>query len=147
MDSIFNNMLAPYMATTPADKKNAAKEVIQEMVLCGLSRSGLFEHAAFYGGTALRIFYGLDRFSEDLDFSLTAPSKEFDISSYFPLLEKEMRSFGLNMSVEQKQKHVDSQIQSAFLKEDTQEHLLLFFPGEQIQAAAGEKIKIKFEIC
>ena len=146
MDSIFNNMLAPYMATTPVDKKNAAKEVIQEMVLCGLSRSGLFDHAAFYGGTALRIFYGLDRFSEDLDFSLTAPSKEFDISSYFPLLEKEMRSFGLNMSVEQKQKHVDSQIQSAFLKGDTQEHLLLFFPDEQIQATAGEKIKIKFEI-
>ena len=146
MDSIFNNMLAPYMATTPVDKKNAAQEVIQEMVLCGLSRSGLFDHAAFYGGTALRIFYGLDRFSEDLDFSLTAPSKEFDISRYFPLLEKEMRSFGLNMSAGQKQKHVDSQIQSAFLKGDTQEHLLLFFPDEQIQAAVGEKIKIKFEI-
>ena len=63
------------------------KEIIQEIVLCGLSRAGFFNKAAFYGGTALRIFYGLNRFSEDLDFSLTSPEPDFDLSSYFPVLK------------------------------------------------------------
>lgn len=146
MNSILQNMLAPYGTLAPNDKKNATKEIIQELVLCGLSRAGFFERAAFYGGTALRIFYGLDRFSEDLDFSLKVPSKSFELSQYFHALEKEIRSFGLNMTVEQKTKNKESQIQSAFLKGDTSEHLLLFFPNERIQAASGEKVKVKFEI-
>ena len=71
MNKVLNQMLAAYDNTTLYDKKNAIKEVMQEIVLCGLSRAGFFKEAAFYGGTALRIFYGLDRFSEDLDFSLS----------------------------------------------------------------------------
>ena len=70
MNSILNEMLKKYETNGISDKKNAIKEIMQEIVLCGLSRAGFFEKTAFYGGTALRIFYGLDRFSEDLDFSL-----------------------------------------------------------------------------
>ena len=70
MNSAIQQMLASYHPTSAVERKNTAKEVIQEIVLCGLSRGGFFDKAAFYGGTALRIFYGLDRFSEDLDFSL-----------------------------------------------------------------------------
>ena len=70
MDQIIEQMLKQHDTQTEYDKKNAVKEVIQEIVLCGLSRAGFFKTAAFYGGTALRIFYGLDRFSEYLDFSL-----------------------------------------------------------------------------
>ena len=76
-------MLASYHPTSAVERKNAAKEVLQEIVLCGLSRGGFFDKAAFYGGTALRIFYGLDRFSEDLDFSLMEPDADFDLSRYF----------------------------------------------------------------
>ncbi len=72
MNGIIEQMLSSYNCDTIYDKKNAMKEIIQEIVLCGLSRTGFFQRAAFYGGTALRIFYGLDRFSEDLDFSLIA---------------------------------------------------------------------------
>ncbi len=146
MSEIFGNTITPYDAKSIIDKKNATKEIIQEMVLCGLSRAGFFEKAAFYGGTALRIFYGLDRFSEDLDFSLKCPDANFELNKYFYTLEKEIRSFGLNMTIEQKKKSKESQIQSAFLKGDTFEHLMFFFPDEHIQAAANEKIKIKFEI-
>jgi predicted nucleotidyltransferase component of viral defense system len=97
MNNIIDEMLKKYKAETLDEKKNAIKEIIQEIVLCGLSRAGFFDKAAFYGGTALRIFYGLDRFSEDLDFSLKEKDVDFDLTSYFPVLEKEVRAFGLNL--------------------------------------------------
>ena len=70
MNTVIEEMLKSYQVDNIYDRKNAMKEIMQEIVLCGLSRAGFFKEAAFYGGTALRIFYGLDRFSEDLDFSL-----------------------------------------------------------------------------
>lgn len=70
MNTVIEQMLHKYDSKNIYDQKNAMKEVMQEIVLYGLSRSGFFKEVAFYGGTALRIFYGLDRFSEDLDFSL-----------------------------------------------------------------------------
>ena len=84
MNGVLTEMLKKYQAESLTDKKNAVKEVMQELVLCALSRSGFFKHAAFYGGTALRIFYGLDRFSEDLDFSLMKPDPDFELAGYFP---------------------------------------------------------------
>ena len=78
MQTILSQMLSLYPAQSQSDEKNALTEVIQEVALCGLSRAGFFKDAAFYGGTALRIFYGLDRFSEDLDFSLVAPDADFE---------------------------------------------------------------------
>lgn len=148
MHSAIERMLAPYEAVTLADRKHAAKEVIQEIVLCGLSRSGFFDKAAFYGGTALRIFYGLDRFSEDLDFSLMEPDPSFDLARYFSSLEQEARSFGLNVEIAKKDKRRPSDIHSAFLKGDTREHLLLFYPSADAEkgVAPGEKIKVKFEV-
>ena len=93
MNSMIEQMLSQYNAETIYDKKNAIKEIMQEIVLCGLSRAGFFKDAAFYGGTALRIFYGLNRFSEDLDFSLMSVDMDFDLAAYFPILEKEIKSF------------------------------------------------------
>lgn len=148
MNEILNEMLKKYDANSLDEKKNAIKEVIQEVVLCGLSRAGFFDKAAFYGGTALRIFYGLDRFSEDLDFSLKEKDDSFHLSSYFPVLEKELKSFGLDFKIEEKQKNVDSNVKSAFLKGNTQELVLLFYPNENISSkiSKNEVLKIKFEI-
>lgn len=141
-------MLQPYELASLNDRRNAAKEVIQEIVLCGLSRSGFFDQAAFYGGTALRIFYGLERFSEDLDFSLMTTDPQFSLSSYFDVLEKEVRSFGLNVEIAAKEKTQESDIQSAFIKGNTREHFLLFYPSFDGVGVLprDEKIKIKFEI-
>ena len=83
MNNIIEQMLSKYEIKNVTDEINALKEIIQEIVLLGLSRSGFFDKAAFYGGTALRIFYKLDRFSEDLDFALISPNKDFDLSKYF----------------------------------------------------------------
>ena len=104
MNDILEQMLNIRQPENNEEKKNALKEVIQEIALCGLSRGGFFHKAAFYGGTALRIFYGLDRFSEDLDFSLMKPDENFDLRAYFPYLENEFQAYGLNLKIEQKEK-------------------------------------------
>lgn len=137
-------MLSNYDLTNTYAKRNAMKEIIQEIALCGLSRAGFFKEAAFYGGTALRIFYGLDRFSEDLDFSLMSKNKEFTLSDYIPTLEKEVRAYGLNVKIEEKVKTHDSFIKSAFLKANTQEHMLMFF--NDTYGDKTEILKIKFEV-
>lgn len=147
MENVIQQMLSSYEIKNVEDKKNAMKEIMQELVLCGLSRAGFFKKAAFYGGTALRIFYGLDRFSEDLDFSLMVTDSDFKLDEYFPILSKEIKSYGLNVEIKSKDKSIDSHIKSAFLKGDTKEHMLLFYPNEKITGVShGELIKIKFEI-
>lgn len=148
MDPIIEQMLQQRQPLTLSDRKNSIKEVVQEIVLCGLSRAGLFKTAAFYGGTALRIFHGLDRFSEDLDFSLKSPNPSFDLSDYLLILEKEIRSYGLHFKIEVKEKTIDSDIMSAFLKGNTKEHMLMFYSDEQLARSIGsnELIKIKFEV-
>lgn len=148
MNTMIDQMIKVHQVETLYDQKNAMKEVIQEISLCGLSRAGFFNRAAFYGGTALRVFYELDRFSEDLDFSLMTNDEKFDITKYFPMLEKEVKAYGLNLEISEKQKTQDSNIRSAFLKGNTKEHLLLFYPqdGENLGVAGNESVKIKFEV-
>ena len=147
MNSILGQMMARYNAKTLEEERKALKEVVQEVALCGLSRAGFFKAAAFYGGTALRIFYGLDRFSEDLDFSLVSPNSNFDLSKYFSVLQNELNSVGLNFTVEEKVKTADSHIKSAFLKGNTKEHILSVYgdtPTTMLHPM--EVIKIKFEV-
>lgn len=148
MNSILEQMLSNHSIQSLTDKKNAIKEVVQEIVLCGLSRAGFFHECAFYGGTALRIFYGLDRFSEDLDFSLLGPSKSFQLTSYFPLLDKEVNAYGLNLKIESKPKTASSDVQSAFVKGNTKEHMLLFYADAPASKSitGNELIKVKFEV-
>ena len=148
MNTVIEEMLKSYQVDNIYDRKNAMKEIMQEIVLCGLSRAGFFKEAAFYGGTALRIFYGLDRFSEDLDFSLEQINLDFDLCSYFPVLEKEVKTFGLNVEIQEKEKTKDSNIRSAFLKGNTKEHLLLFYADERLVGTVdkNEVVKIKFEV-
>lgn len=148
MHPIVEQMLSSYPVTNVYDKKNAIKEILQEIVLCGLSRSGFFRSSAFYGGTALRIFYGLDRFSEDLDFSLQARDEMFHLTDHFPQMERELRAYGFSFRVETKEKTHSSDIHSAFLKGGTREHLLLIDPEDPValSVSPNEQIKIKFEI-
>lgn len=148
MQQILTQMLSKYQIKNIEDKKNAIKEIVQEVVLCGLSRGGFFKEAAFYGGTALRIFYGLDRFSEDLDFSLVSQNSGFDLTKYFSYVKNETQSLGLNFSVTEKEKTIASNIKSAFLKGNTKEHILTFYEKSNDTNIINkeEVIKIKFEV-
>lgn len=148
MNNIIEQMLSKYEIKNTNDEINALKEIIQEIILSGLARGNFFDEAAFYGGTALRIFYKLDRFSEGLDFALIYPDKNFDLSKYFVYLEKELKAYGLNLEINTKQKNIESNITSAFVKGDTLEHILKFFPNEENHKYNHmlKNIKIKFEV-
>ena len=141
-------MLKRYNCQTPTDYKNALKEIMQEIVLLGLSRQKFFQEAAFYGGTALRIAHGLGRFSEDLDFTLDKPNSKFDISIYLKGIEEEFKAYNLNLIAEKKQKINDTDIDSAFLKANTLEHLLTIEGVNSPWSGTNKNdlIKIKLEI-
>ena len=111
--------LDSYKIENSNDGSNALREIMQEIALAGLERSHFFEHAAFYGGTALRIFYGLNRFSEDLDFSLLAPNSDFILEKHLTSIQNEFESLGMKISINKKKKTNEYNIESAFLKADT----------------------------
>ena len=145
---MLRQMLSTYQADTLEQRKNALREIAQEIVLCGLARAGFFQKAAFYGGTALRIFHDIDRFSEDMDFSLVLPDATFSLESYLPALERECAAWGLRFEAKPKRKTTDSAIQSAFLKGNTQEHLVTLFSDDGVAdaLAPGELLRIKVEV-
>lgn len=148
MNSVIETMLAKYNPQNNEERVNAIKEIIQEIALAGLSRGGFFEKAAFYGGTCLRIFHGLNRFSEDLDFALLKKDSNFKLDDYFPALEKEFLSYGIEMSIEQKKKDQEVEVQSAFIKGNTLVLMMSFFPKSEDakRIVSNQKIKIKFEV-
>jgi predicted nucleotidyltransferase component of viral defense system len=147
MNDAVMHMLEKYERRRVEDDVKALREILQEIALLGLWRSRFFEKAAFYGETALRILYGLDRYSEDLDFSLLKPTAEFDLSRYCNALEKEISAFGFEVTVTGKAKSTQSTIQSAFLKADTLKHLLVINTTESLTTSIprGQVLKIKLE--
>jgi predicted nucleotidyltransferase component of viral defense system len=148
MNPAILSMLGRYNCVSMQDYENALKEIMQEIALLGLWRSKFFEHAAFYGGTALRILYGLDRFSEDLDFSLLKPHEDFRLGPYFSAVEAELNGMGFNVTVEEKEKSVRSAVESAFIKAGTQEHLIKITVPEGISDSVHKNrlMNIKFEV-
>ena len=148
MNEAVARMFARYDCRRVEDSVRALREILQEIALLGLLRSKFFEKAAFYGGTALRILCGMDRYSEDLDFSLLKPMPDFDMLRYSDALQKEIRSFGFDVTVTKREKSARSQVRSAFLKVDTLKHLVDVGTAESIlrQIPRGQALKIKIEI-
>lgn len=136
--NLFDQMLERYTVKTPADYDNAVREIMQEVALAGLYRGGFFEKAAFYGGTCLRIFHGIQRFSEDMDFSLLKPDKDFTLEPYFSSIRNEFQLIGKEVQISRKTKSTGSTIESAFLKEGTLQFDLDF--------QFKKMIKIKLEV-
>jgi len=148
MHDAIQSMLTRYKCQSQEDYVNALREILQELALLGLWRAKFFEHAAFYGGTALRVLYGLDRYSEDLDFSLLAPDPSFSLQGFGEALAREIQSFGFEVAFESRQKTKESAIESAFLKTNTYRQLVLI---EVDQAALrgvhpSKTLKIRLEV-
>lgn len=125
---------------------NALREILQQIALLGLWRGKFFEHAAFYGGTALRLLYGLDRYSEDLDFSLLEPAPAFSLGAYGDALRRELDSFGFDVSFESRGRGPESSIESAFLNANTLKQLIVIKAGITRRMHADEVLKIKLEV-
>jgi predicted nucleotidyltransferase component of viral defense system len=135
---IFENMLSRYAIRSEDDKINALHEVMQQIVLAGLYRGGFFDKAAFYGGTCLRIFYGMQRFSEDMDFSLLQTDKTFHLENYFDAIIAEFQSIGRDITITKKGKKTQTNIESAFLKNTTEIYNLQF--------STERSVRIKIEV-
>lgn len=148
MNNAIETMLLKYNPKNNQDRENAIKEIMQEIALAGLSRGHFFEKAAFYGGTCLRIFHGLNRFSEDLDFALLEKDLSFKLDVYFPTLEKEFQSYGIEINIESKEKNIESAVQSAFQKGNTLMIMMSFFPRSEDakKIISNQRLKIKFEV-
>lgn len=145
---MIQDWIAEYQPKTADDYKQALREIMQQLALAGLSRSGFFSKAAFYGGTALRIFYGLDRFSEDLDFSLLQKDENFNLEYYLKFIEDEFLAQGMVVTIKTKHKSVVSAVESAFLKSETFWGELILetsVPGLGIKQNIGLKIKIEVD--
>jgi hypothetical protein len=140
--------LETYNPQSKSDAEQALREVMQEIALAGLQRSGFFEKAAFYGGSALRIFHGLQRFSEDLDFSLLEVNAAFSLEPYLAGIVSEFAALGVIVRIEEKKKSAITQIDSAFLKPDTNWNELLvseIIPQESLNVKPILKIKIEVD--
>lgn len=148
MNEAIRQILATHEIRSLEDSLRALREVMQEIALLGLWRSKFFEKAAFYGGTALRVLYGIDRFSEDLDFSLLEKKEDFDLADYSDALKRELDSFGFAVEIESRAKPAGAAIQSAFLKADTRTQMITveFDRGLVQQVPRNQVLKIKLEI-
>lgn len=138
MKDIFDSMLSAYEIRTADDRRNALYEVMQQVVLSGLNRGGFFKEAAFYGGTCLRIFHGLNRFSEDMDFSLLKKNPDFSLETYFPAIIEECKLLGREVTITRKDKSHFGKVESAFLKDNTDVYNIAF--------QTDKSLKIKIEV-
>lgn len=144
-DLHIQKMLQNYPAKTPELDK--LREVLQQAALLGLARNNFFEHAVFYGGTALRILYGLDRYSEDLDFSLINPNPKFDFKPFIEGMHNELQGMGFDLQIQVNKLNLETGIWSAFLKANTLS-LLLSIQNTSIKSKIHpqQKLQIKLEI-
>lgn len=139
MKDIYNLMLRQHDLSTVDSQRNATYEVMQQVVLSGLYRGGFFKEAAFYGGTCLRIFHNLGRYSEDMDFSLLEKNPDFHFEEYFPAIIEEAKLLGREITITKKDKKNFSKVESAFLKDNTDMYNLSF------QTEKNMKIKIEVD--
>lgn len=134
----FENALRAYQISTLKEKQNAIYEITQQVVLAGLHRGGFFDRAAFYGGTCLRLFHHLPRFSEDMDFSLLAPDDGFKFENYFQPIIDEFDSLGRKVEIKKKEKKTFGNVESAFLKDTTDVYNIAF--------QTEKTVKVKIEV-
>lgn len=138
MNDIYNFMLQEHDLSSTDSRRNAMYEVMQQVVLSGLYRGGFFKNAAFYGGTCLRIFHKLGRYSEDMDFSLLEKNDDFHFEEYFPSIIEEAKLLGRKITITKKEKYNMGKVESAFLKDNTDVYNLSF--------QTEKSLKIKIEV-
>lgn len=138
MNELYEKMLSAYDQSTETARRNAIYEVSQQIVLAGLADGGFFDKAAFYGGTCLRIFHGLNRFSEDMDFTLLKEDSSFNFEQYFQPVIDQFALVGRKVEIKKKDKKSFGKVESAFLKDSTDVYDISF--------QTERSIKVKIEV-
>jgi len=135
--------LNSYGCASTVEEEQALREITQEIVLAALGRTSFFDKAAFQGGTCLRIFHGVNRFSEDLDFALKLPDGSFELGGYLNAVLEDLGAFGYRIEIDDRS-GVDEVVKKAFLKDDSIGRLLTL--GFRPKTGPMRKIRIKFEV-
>ena len=146
MDRTVKEMFDRLAPSTLFEVKTGIRQVAVEIILCALSRSGFFKKAALNGDTARRLHYGLNGFSHNLEFSLLKPDPRFKISKYLPVIEEELKFYGLDFKAELKENPKDSVFSSAYLLGNTGEHMLMFCNDKDFAESVSETDMIKVKI-
>lgn len=137
--NIYDQMVAEYQQQASTSTPNVEQEVMQKIALAGLSRGGFFKHAAFYGGTCLRLFHQLPRYSEDMDFTLREKNSDIHLEDFFPYIIEEFHLAGHEVVIQKKDKKIFGRVESAFLKENTEVFDIKF------QTKKTVKVKIEMD--
>ncbi len=140
---IIQNRLDSYNCKTELEEELAIREISQEVALSALGRTEFFKYAVFHGGTCLRIFYGLNRFSEDMNFILKEPDRDFHLKPHIKALSDELLAYGYNIEVVDRPK-ADAAVKKVFIKDDSIGKVLQFNHGGK--TGPLRKIRIKFEV-
>lgn len=144
MIKIIQERLTAYDAANQLEEENAVKEILQDIALYGLWRSGFFDSAAFQGGSSLRILHGMSRFSEDLDFILKKPDPHFDWHLFLNGMLACFEEFGLKSEVLDKGR-MDQRIKKAMIKDNSiGNQLNLSFYRDN--PARKQKIKLEIDV-
>jgi len=146
--STINEMINLYNPKSLNENRTVLREILQSIVLIGLSRADFFKKASFYGGTALRIFYGLNRYSEDLDFTLNEKNDSFSLEPYIESIKNVASSYGIELDINIKKKAIKTPVESAFAKLNTYQTFINLKINDEIASLLhkDENIKVKFEV-
>jgi predicted nucleotidyltransferase component of viral defense system len=140
---LIQERLNSYNCKSELEEEHAIREITQEVALAALSRTDFFKYGVFQGGTCLRIFYGLNRFSEDLDFILKEPNRNFKLQPHLQSLSEELEAYGYNVDITDRSK-TDIAVRKAFIKDDSIGKVLqLNHAGKK---EPFRKIRIKLEV-
>jgi len=140
---ILEQRLRSYNCQTELEEQQAVREITQEVALAALGRGDFFKHALFQGGTCLRIFYGLNRFSEDLDFILREPDRDFQLKEHLQRLGDELSAYGYQIEISDRS-GAGTTVKKAFLKDSSLGKLIELRHANQVGPLA--KIRIKLEV-
>jgi hypothetical protein len=140
---IIQERLATYSCRSTLEEEQALREITQEIILAGLARTDLFGRAGFQGGTCLRIFHSLNRFSEDMDFALVAPDPAFQLSPYLEWVRRELTVYGYELEIDDRSK-AGAAVRQAFVKDDSVGKLLSFH--YRPRTGPMRKLRIKLEV-
>ena len=141
MNTVIEQLIDNYNPKNSEEVKNAIREITQSIVLIGLSRSDFFSKASFYGGTALRIFYGLNRYSEDLDFTLNMVDVSFSLEPYIESIRNVAKSYGIELNIEVRNKKIETPIESAFAKRNIKKINTYHYVQDLLQKQEEERVK------
>jgi predicted nucleotidyltransferase component of viral defense system len=140
---LIQDRLDSYDCRSNIEEEHAIREITQEVVLAALGRTEFFKHALFQGGTCLRIFYGLQRFSEDMDFILKETDRDFQLQPHLQAVSEELKAYGYDVEIADRSQ-AGVAVRKAFLKDDSLGKILLLKYADR--SGPARKIRVKLEV-